>query len=52
MSNEEKTVYSIHGNCVRTGKQCPQVYNSNPQESQEPSTKRGRRRKQKKQENK
>jgi hypothetical protein len=52
MSNEEKAVYSIHGNCVRTGKQAPTVYNTNPQEPQEPTTKRGKRRKQKKQENK
>ena len=48
--SDEKTVYSIHGNCVRTGKQSPQKYNMNPQETQEPTTKRGKRRKQKKQE--
>lgn len=44
MSNEEKTVYSIHGNCVRTGKQSPTVYNTNPQENKSPSTPRGKRR--------
>lgn len=52
MSEENKTVYSIHGKCVKTGKLSPRVYNSNPQEPQEPTTERGRRRKQKKQEKK
>jgi sRNA-binding carbon storage regulator CsrA len=52
MSNEEKTVYSIHGNCVKTGKQAPQKYNVNPEEPQEPTTKRGFRRRQNKQEKK
>lgn len=49
MSEEKKTVYSIHGR-DKSGKQCPTVYNPNPQEPQAPTTKRARRRKQKKQE--
>jgi hypothetical protein len=52
MSEEKKTVYSIHGNCVKTGKPSPQKYNMNPEEPKLPSTPRGKRRLQKKQENK
>lgn len=46
--SDEKTVYSIHGNCVKTGKQAPTVLNTNPQEPQEPTTKRGFRRRENK----
>jgi len=44
MSEEKKTVYSIHGNCVKTGKPAQTVYNTNPQEQQPPTTARGKRR--------
>lgn len=47
MSEEKKTVYSIHGR-DKSGKQCPTVYNPNPQEPQAPTTKRGIRRRENK----
>lgn len=51
MSEEKKTVYSIHGR-DKSGKLAPRVYNGAPQEPQLPTTARGKRRKQKKQEGK
>lgn len=35
---------SIHGRDVQTGKKSERVYNPNPQEPKEPTTKRGKRR--------
>lgn len=43
MSEEKKTVYSIHGR-DKSGKPAPTVYNTNPQEPQLPTTARGKRR--------
>lgn len=47
MSETKKVAYSIHGR-DKSGKQNPTVYNPNPQEPQEPSTKRGIRRRENK----
>ena len=44
MLDEKKTVYSIHRNCVKTGKPAPTVYNSCPEEPKSPTTARGKRR--------
>lgn len=51
MSEEKKTSYSIHGR-DSSGKQSKSVYNPAPQENKEPSTKRGLRRKAKKEQGK
>lgn len=47
--SEEKKIYSIHGNCLKTGKQAPTRYNTCPEEPKEPTTSRGKRRRANKQ---
>ena len=40
--------FSIHGNCNNCGKPCSRVYNSSTVEPQEPTTARGKRRRENK----